>query len=108
EATVAGRVIAIRATNEFCGSEHCPGWQLATIEVTATPCGTAPHTIEIAFPGSTDVAWVAAPKLHVGQDGVFLLHRIGAPALGVTRWIEVMPIGELAAIEAMLASPPRS
>jgi hypothetical protein len=109
ESTIAGRVTAIRPSGERCGSEHCPGWQIATIEVTATPCGTASPTIEVAFAGSDDVAWIGAPKLHVGQEGVFLLHRLaGTPALAVTRAIEVQSTTELATIEALLASPPRS
>src|SRR2546430_11839150 len=31
--------------------------------------------VVVRFPGSSDVAWVGAPKFAVGEEGTFLLHK---------------------------------
>ena len=128
EAIVAGRVTAIRAWPHAGPiSEHDPGWAIATVAVEHSACGSAPATvasrdlcpasstaegrcgsIDVGFPASNDVAWFRRPKLHVGDDGVFLLHAGGAfaPPLVVVEPLDVRARGELAMIVAALANPP--
>jgi hypothetical protein len=102
---VAGKVAAIR-TLPVTGpiSEHNPGWRLATIQVDASACGAAGKTVQIAFAGSDDVAWVGKAKLSIGQEGVFLAHRSGmaSPALIVVDPLDVQPRSALAGIESRI------
>jgi hypothetical protein len=63
------------AAGEELLSEHAPLWRDATIEVNDVHKGTAPsREVVVRFPASTDVMWFKAPKLHVGQEGLFMLH----------------------------------
>lgn len=55
-------------------SEHNPIWQEAVIEVSDVEKGQGTQKqILVRFPESTDVMWADAPKLRLGQEGVFLL-----------------------------------
>lgn len=62
-------------------SEHSPVWQEAVIDVAGVEKGDrqTPRRIVVRFPDSTDVRWHESPKLHLGQEGVFLLRREGQP-----------------------------
>jgi hypothetical protein len=82
---VSGRVADVRAPStesvlsggtEAPVSEHDPQWMEAVINVDSVVKGTQPpgETV-VLFPSSMDVAWARAPKFHVGQEGVYLLHR---------------------------------
>lgn len=61
-------------------SEHDPAWKVATIQVGEVYRGDAKSggTITVAFASSEDVAWFGAPKLLVGQRGIF----VGQPMPG--------------------------
>ena len=57
-------------------SEHDPHWMEAVVTVERALKGElAGDEAVVIFPASPDVAWVDAPKLRPGQEGVFLLHR---------------------------------
>lgn len=80
---VAGRVERVRPA-EFAAApsrpkritEHDPQWQEAIIQVQDGIKGAqAGEQVVVRFPGSRDVAWVAAPRFTVGQEGTFLLHK---------------------------------
>ena len=61
-------------------TEHAPNWLEAVVDVDAVQKGRkALRRIVVRFPASTDVSWYAAPKLEVGQSGVFLLRKADAP-----------------------------
>jgi hypothetical protein len=82
---IFGRVARIQpVANKGPISEHDPVWKLATIEVYEALKGNAsPNSkIDVYFASSTDVAWFAAPKLVVGEQGVWLLQpNTPGPAL---------------------------
>jgi len=81
---VSGTVVAVRvpgtATKPIVAkpSEHDPGWLEAVIDVDDTHKGTAGQSLVVRFPRSGDVMWRDAPKFHVGQMGVFFLHKAKA------------------------------
>jgi hypothetical protein len=65
------------------GTEHDPEWWECIIEVEAVLKGTvkpekgktAKTHITAFFAHSMDVAWYRAPKLNVGDSGIFVLHE---------------------------------
>jgi len=68
-------------------SEHEPFWSEAVITIQKVHKGALKQKqVVVRFPASQDVRWYRAPKFHVGQEGVFLLHPdkvTGAQTLGV-------------------------
>ena len=105
DVVVSGRVTAVRDTPvPNAGiTEHDPLWREATLSVSATHKGArVPKTIRVRFPGSTDVAWAAAPKLQRGQKGVFLLKRDGA-VFTALHPADVQPAGEADAVRSFAA-----
>lgn len=82
---VSGVVIAVAPHERRApvGTEHDPEWWEGVIEVNAFEKGTvkaekhkgAKTQITVFFAHSTDVAWYRAPKLHVQDRGVFILHE---------------------------------
>jgi hypothetical protein len=63
-------------------SEHDPKWREAVIEVGQVHKGALKKKkVVVPFPSSTDVMWHGTPKLHAGQEGVFLLHKTKAEKL---------------------------
>lgn len=73
---VLGRVVAVKpVASSGPISEHSPIWNIATLEVQEDLQGGAKATakLDVYFQASQDVAWFNWPKLHVGQDGVFVL-----------------------------------
>ena len=80
---VSGRVISVSLPpedQEDSGagrlSEHDPLWRDATIQIDAVHKGThSDQTVIVRFPSSEDIKWNASPKLHVGQEGYFMLHK---------------------------------
>jgi hypothetical protein len=82
---VSGRVTDVRPApaesvlasgTETPVSEHDPQWMQAVVAVDSVVKGQQPagETV-VLFPSSMDVAWARAPKLQVGHEGVYLLHR---------------------------------
>lgn len=62
-------------------SEHYPDWHLATVDVEGVEKGShTPNQVQVKYAASDDVAWYRAPKLHAGDQAVFLLHRGDAVA----------------------------
>lgn len=56
--------------------EHDPRWFEAVIIVDSLLRGSLAHrTVTVLFPGSRDVKWRSAPKLHAGQSGIWVLHE---------------------------------
>jgi hypothetical protein len=73
----AGGALAFAAGtgSEELLSEHAPLWRDASVEVHEVHKGSKPAKhVTVRFPASTDVMWFKAPKLHVGQEGLFMLH----------------------------------
>lgn len=99
-------------------SEHYPDWHTATVEVQGVEKGQqaqAPGQIQVKYPASDDVAWYRAPKLHEGDQGVFLLHRGGqvaesgphADAVATDDYVvvdplDVQPLDQRGRIQALL------
>jgi hypothetical protein len=77
ELIVAGKVMTISPPElERPLSEHSPHWQRATVAVSRVAKGDPSlRTVEIRFPGSTDVAWYGRPRFTVGQQATWLLRR---------------------------------
>lgn len=57
--------------------EHDPDWWEAVLSVDTVLRGERheQQRIVVLFPGSTDIAWRAAPKFAAGQAGIWLLRR---------------------------------
>jgi hypothetical protein len=76
-------------------TEHDPGWQEAVVAIESVELGSFPQPIvSVLFASSMDVMWFQAPKLHVGREGVWLLHRGEAPGLPAAAWACVHPQDE--------------
>jgi hypothetical protein len=105
EFVVVGRVSSVRPAPETQQrhpiSEHYPYWQEAVLEV-ASPLngGPARTRLVVRCPGSTDIAFRAAPKFKVGQQGIWILR--GDPRPGAPK-----ALLEGKEIEAYMAQEPR-
>ena len=95
---VRGRVARVRVPTASLRrprgpvSEHAPRWQEAVVDVDEVGKGRSPRKqVVVWFPSSTDVRWARAPKLHAGQEGVFLLHKGDAPAYTALHAQDVQP-----------------
>ncbi|HYX29443.1 MAG TPA: hypothetical protein VE863_12835 [Pyrinomonadaceae bacterium] len=97
---VSGRVIEVRLPKATAGrnkrdapssatthvSEHDPKWREAVIEINRVHKGDpSTRQVTVQFPSSTDVAWRRAPKLQLGQQGHFMLHKATRPNAAKTR-----------------------
>jgi hypothetical protein len=111
-AVVAGRVAATAAVVPRNGREakreHDPRWVEAVIAVDSVLRGPAVEkSLLVLFAGSRDVAWRNAPKLHVGQSGVWILHEetikeLGREALVLVDPRDSWPPERLGRIQALL------
>jgi hypothetical protein len=83
---VAGNVVSSRPVQVLdlgSVSEHTPMWAEATIQVTSVEKGTLPTTgLHVVYPASIDVKWYRTPKLPVGREGIWILHRRQIEELG--------------------------
>ncbi len=88
---VVGQVISVNLVNTLTRlpvSHHDPNWQEAVIQIESVEVGTLNEkTLAILFPASEDVKWYHVPKLKVGMEGVFLLHRRQVPELKQERLV---------------------
>lgn len=78
---LTGRVVGLHATENQTApnSEHDPEWWIANVLVLSTIHGRkVEKEIEVLFANSMDIAWYKAPKLHSGQSGLLLLHKLTA------------------------------
>lgn len=92
DAVVSGRVVSVRVPADVVAarasavpgqpqlprniSEHDPDWRIAEVQVDQVHKGSHEgKTAEVRFPSSNDVMWHYAPKLHTGNEGVFILHK---------------------------------
>jgi hypothetical protein len=77
EAIVIGRVeSAVELKDERRASEHEPRWWLARVAVVRTLKGKArASTADVIFSNSDDIRWFTSPKLHPGDQGIFLLRH---------------------------------
>lgn len=90
---VLGRVLAVKPIADSGPiSEHRAIWQTATIEVLEDLKGVAKPTskLDVTFQASQDVAWYPWPKLHAGQEGIFVLQS-GKTGLVVESPLDVHP-----------------
>ena len=90
---VLGRVVAVRAAAATGPiSEHRASWQIATLDVQEDLAGAAKpgSQLEVYFQASQDVVWFNWPKLHAGQQGIFVLQP-GKTGLVVESPLDVHP-----------------
>jgi hypothetical protein len=74
-------------------SHHDPVWYEATLQVQSVETGRASRgVLKILFSASRDVSWHNAPKLLVGQEGVFILHRQFIEELNAENYVLLHPI----------------
>lgn len=106
---ITGQVIAVKDVERpGAMTEHQADWALAIVQIQAIEKGSLDgKTVEIFFPQSTDERWLLSPKFHVGQTGVWLLHReakFGLPegALTALGSLDHQPLGEEENIRALL------
>jgi hypothetical protein len=88
-------------------SEHDPVWREATIHVGSVLKGAVAQQTTVVFPASVDVAWYRAPKLQVGQKGIFALHQQDIPALQRSGFValhpdDYYPLAQLSAVQSLL------
>jgi hypothetical protein len=98
DGVVAGRVVNTQPAAGMIPrvSEHDPGWQEAVVAVESVEMGDLPQpTVTVLFASSMDVMWFQAPKLHVGSEGVWVLHRGEAAGVPAAAWACVHPEDEL-------------
>jgi hypothetical protein len=74
EDVVVGRVVKLERVGPVAVSEHDPDWWRATIHVEHAEKGRAHGQIQVLYPNSSDVRWARIPKLHSGQEGLWILH----------------------------------
>jgi hypothetical protein len=72
---LSGRVSDIRPINSSIVSEHDPDFTLAVIKVDEVIKGNLSKEIQTLFSNSYDVSWHNAPKLRVGDYGIFFLRQ---------------------------------
>ncbi len=106
ELVVAGKVADLKGPGkqEF-NSEHDPLWVTATIEIFSVVKGqSAQRTLPVRFSSSRDVMWFDAPKLSVGQEGIFLCRKPAADRAGyeLTEKAYFFPMDQLETIRALL------
>jgi hypothetical protein len=101
DAVVAGRVINNLPSGGISQrvTEHDPGLQIAVVAVESVELGDVPQpTVDVLYASSRDVMWFQSPKLDVGREGIWLLHRGGAPgavAAPAAAWTCLDPLDEL-------------
>jgi hypothetical protein len=101
DAVVAGSVINNRPPSGILQrvTEHDPGLQIAVIAVESVELGELPQpTVDVLYASSRDVMWFQSPKLDVGREGIWLLHRgetRGAVAMPAAAWSCLDPLDEL-------------
>jgi hypothetical protein len=81
ELLIAGKVEKVEPSGvEEPISHHSPGWMRAKLQVESVEKGKlAAKQVDVLFPSASDVKWRWAPRLQVGQEGVFLLQRGQGP-----------------------------
>jgi hypothetical protein len=81
EVVLVGRVVNTKPLDlrgQVPITEHEPQWWEASCAADAVEKGqVAGPTVPVLYAASMDVMWAQAPKLRVGQEGVWLLHRGG-------------------------------
>ena len=113
EAIVSGRVHNVKPL-ENSGpppiTEHDPDWWEASISVDTLIKGdVATTSVQVLFPHSMDVLWYGAPKLAVGQEGIWLLQRrhvaeIGAMTFAVVDALDAHPKSAEERIRSLMPS----
>lgn len=92
-------------------SEHDAQWWQAEVAIENTEKGKAAgNKVVVYVPHSDDIRWFRAPKVEVGQQGVFLLHRTSIPALKLegytaTSSLDVQPMEQRQRIQNLLRNP---
>jgi hypothetical protein len=75
---VAGVVISITVPDgvKAIGSEHDPEWRQAQVRVDETMKGATDNkSVKVLFPSSNDVMYFGSPKLHPGDEGIFIIQQ---------------------------------
>jgi hypothetical protein len=99
---IVGKVLSVKEIERIGPiSEHQGDWAVAVVQIEGIEKGTFDgKTVKVYFPQSTDERWLLSPKFHVGQQGVWLLHRegnFGLPeaALTALNALDFQPLGAL-------------
>lgn len=112
-------MLEARSADDAPVSEHDPAWMEAVVSVDETVKGSANGETVVLFPSSMDIAWAHVPKLHPGQEGVFMLHAaeqlpgltpVAGSVLTVPQSLDVQPIEQLDQLKQLMPSqpPPRT
>jgi hypothetical protein len=63
-------------------SKHDPNWNEATISIDNVEKGSrAEKEIKVLFPQSDHISWHKAPKLGIGHEATYILHKEPIPQL---------------------------
>jgi hypothetical protein len=91
---VVGKVRSIREIERIGPiSEHQGDWAIAVVQIEGIDKGTFDgKTVNVYFPQSTDERWLLSPKFHIGEQGVWLLHREGKFGLPETALTAISPL----------------
>lgn len=101
---VVAKVVRIENPKPKRSSEHAPDLAPARLEVRSALKGQAKGTLSVWFARSGDEAWVMSPKLHVGEEAIFLVHAAekGLPAGNyVLHPLDVQPLDKADVIRPM-------
>ena len=92
---VVGKVSSItslRSRQPYAITRHDPDWQEASIAVQAVEKGRfTGKNLVVLFPQSGDLMWKVSPKFHVGQEGVWILHRQPIKGLNAQYYLALDP-----------------
>jgi len=106
DVVVAGRVLETKAAQPPRITEHDPMWAEATVEVESVEKGElSADRVTVMYPTSMDVMWYQAPKLQVGQRGVWILKKaesigLRSGAFAATDPVDFQPNWQLAGIQS--------
>jgi hypothetical protein len=106
---IVGKVISVKKIERIGPiSEHEGDWAVAVVQIEAIEKGSFDgKTVDVYFPQSTDERWLLSPKFHVGQQGVWLLHResnLGLPEAALTALsaLDFQPLGAREKVRRLL------
>jgi hypothetical protein len=105
QATVSA-VAAASADDDW--SEHDADWAQATLtikdpkDVLKAGKGSPPSTVTVRVPTSNDISWSDRPRVHKGQEAVFVLSAAGASLYELVEPIDLRPASERPLVTKLL------
>lgn len=83
---IMGKVIKIDipSRNTIIGTEHDPEWKEAEIQIDETLKGKSESkTLKILFASGKDIMFFQAPKLNLGDEGIFIIQPTDSQTLKI-------------------------